>query len=121
MNRKTYIIIIVTILFFAFAGILCYNMSVAQNKEITPEEAEKLCFAVMGEKDESTGFPFSFGVTETTQKDGKEYYVIRATWFVNNSHMSYIGDFFVSLDGKEIYSGYVHEDEYIMTEKIWSK
>ncbi len=119
--KKRYIIIIVTILFFAFAGILCYNMSVAQNKEITADEAEKLCFAVMGEKDEKTGFPFSFGVTGTIEKEGKEYYIIRATWLVNNSHMSYIGDFFVSSDGKEMYSGYVQEDEYIMTEKIWSK
>ncbi len=41
------------------------------NGKITPEEAEKLCYTVMCEKEEDTGFPFSFGVTGTYEKDGE--------------------------------------------------
>ncbi|MBE7040126.1 MAG: hypothetical protein E7398_05310 [Ruminococcaceae bacterium] len=90
------------------------------NQKITAKEAEKLCYTVMGKQDETTGFPFSFGVTNIIEKDGKEYYTIRASWLVNNSHMSYIGDFFVSVDGQEIYTGIVQDDEYTIDELIWS-
>jgi len=88
---------------------------------ITPEEAENLCYAALGEKDEKTGFIFSFGTAGAVEKDGKQYYVIRASWLVNNSHMSYIGDFFVSVDGKEIYSGFARPGEYTIDNLIWSK
>lgn len=88
---------------------------------ITKTEAEEICYSVMGKKDADTGFAFSFGVSGAVEKDKKQYYVIRATWLVNNSHMSYIGDFFVSADGKELYNGFVKPGEYIMTDKIWSK
>lgn len=118
--KKTYIII-ATILLLAISSILYHSLLVQQNKKITPRDAEKLCYAVLGEKDAETGFQFSFGVTETIKKEEKEYYVIRASWLVNNSHMSYIGDFFVSVDGKEIYTGFVRPDEYKMEKLIWSK
>ncbi len=121
MNKKIYIITIAAILIIAISGILHYCLFVNQNEEITPEVAEQLCYSVLGEKDEKTGFPFSFGVTETIEKGGKEYYVIRATWLVNNSHMSYIGNFFVAVDGKEIYDGFVQADEYTMENLIWRK
>lgn len=88
---------------------------------ITPEEAEKLCQSVLGEKDEETGFTFSFGTSGAVEANGKQYYVIRASWLVNNSHMSYIGDFYVSADGKEIYSGTTFQGEYIMENIIWSE
>ncbi len=90
-------------------------------KGITAKEAEELCYAVMGEKDEETGFLFSFGTSGAVERDGKQYYVVRASWLVNNSHMSYIGDFFVSADGKEIYSGTAlpETDEYTMDTKIF--
>lgn len=88
---------------------------------ITAKDAEKLCYDVMGERDEKTGFPFSFGTTGAVEKCGKQYYTIRASWLVNNSHMSYIGDFFVSADGDEIYTGEVRPGEYTMTSVIWSK
>lgn len=117
MNKKIYIIIIAVILLFVTGIILFFN----HNKTITPEDAEKLCYFVLGEKDEETGFPFSFGYTQTIEKDGKKYYVIRASWLVNNSHLSYIGDFFVSEDGKEIYNGIFRSDECIMENIIWSK
>ncbi|MBE7036984.1 MAG: hypothetical protein E7403_06800 [Ruminococcaceae bacterium] len=90
-----------------------------QKNGITAQEAEQLCFKVLGEKDADTGFPFSFGVSGAVKKDGKLYYVIRASWLVNNSHMSYIGDFFASADGKELYNGLVQSGEYEMLDKIW--
>lgn len=121
MNKKVYIITLVTVLFLAFGGVLLHSISTPQSNKITPEEAENLCYSVMGEKDEETGFLFSFSVTGTYEKDGKQYYVIRASWLVNNSHLSYIGDFFVSDDGKEIYNGFAQPDEYIMEDLIWSE
>ena len=90
-------------------------------KGITSHEAEELCYSIMGKQDEETGFLFSFGTAAAVEKDGKQYYVIRASWLVNNSHMSYIGDFFVSSDGKEVYSGVALPDEYTMGNLIWSK
>lgn len=126
-------LIIVLVLFFAFAFIRSstsiyenikrgnYEEITFENQSITVEEAEKLCYTVMGEQDETTGFPFSFGVTKTVEQEGKEYYAIRASWLVNNSHMSYIGDFFVSVDGKEIYTGFVQDGKYTFGDLIWSK
>lgn len=95
------------------------EISVNSVKGITQQEAEKICYSVFGEKDEETGFIFSFGTSGAVKRDGNQYYVIRASWLVNNSHLSYIGDFFVSADGKEIYSGTVLEGEYIMEDLIW--
>ena len=119
MNKKLYFTIFAVILFFAVGSILCHYLFTHKSLQITPEDAEKLCYSVLGEKDEETGVPFSFGVTQTINKDGKEYYVIRASWLVNNSHMSYIGDFFVSVDGKEIYSGFSGPDNYTIENLIW--
>ncbi len=88
---------------------------------ITASEAEALCYSILGEKDKETGFIFSFGTTSAVEKDKKQYYVVRASWLVNNSHMSYIGDFFVSADGKEVYNGVALQDEYQMEDRIWSE
>lgn len=121
MNKKVFIIIFTAVLFFVIVGILFNTVFIPQNKTITAEEAEKLCYSVLGDKDEETGFTFSFGVTGTCEKEEKQYYVIRASWLVNNSHMSYIGDFFVSFDGKEIYNGYAKSGEYEISDIIWSK
>ncbi len=90
-------------------------------KGITQKEAEELCYYVMGKKDEDTGFLFSFGTAGAVEKDKKQYYVIRASWLVDNNHLSYIGDFFVSADGTEIYNGTVFANEYVISDKIWSK
>ncbi len=95
------------------------EISVDSVKGITQQEAEKLCLSVLGEKDEETGFKFSFGTSGAVETEGKQYYVIRASWLVNNSHLSYIGDFFVSADGKEIYDGTALSGEYIMENAIW--
>ena len=121
MDKKVYIIVFITILILVVGGLLLLPLLVPQNHTITSEEAEKLCYSVLGERDEETGFPFSFGNAGTYEKDGKQYHVIRASWLVNNSHMSYIGDFFVSFDGKEIYNGFAQPDAYIMEDLIWSE
>ncbi len=121
MNKKVYIIIFVAISFLVAGGILFHTIFAPQSYKITPEDAEKLCYSVLGDKDEETGFPFSFGFTGTFENDGKQYYTIRVSWLVNNSHLSYIGDFFVSVDGKEIYNGFVGPDECKMENLIWSK
>lgn len=97
------------------------EISVDDVKGITQEEAVKLCYAVLGEKDADTGFQFSFGISGAVEKDKKQYYVIRASWLVNNSHLSYIGDFFVSADGKELYNGLALNGEYKMSNLVWSK
>ena len=94
-------------------------ISVDDVKGITGQEAEELCYYVMGEKDEDTGFAFSFGTSGAVQKGEKQYYVIRASWLVDNNHLSYIGNFFVSADGKEIYDGVVSGEEYEMMDLIW--
>lgn len=141
MNKKTFCIITALVLFFAISGIIYYNtfiyksnvtvqedtdgviveISVDAVKGITGRDAEELCYRVMGEKDKETGFIFSFGTSGAIQKGKKQYYTVRASWLVNNSHMSYIGDFFVSSDGKEIYSGTALQGEYEMVNKIWSE
>ena len=129
--KKILIVVFVLLVTFAFIRIATSTYEnirrendaqiAIESEKITAEEAEKLCYVVMGEKDETTGFPFSFGVTEVVEHDEKKYYAIRASWLVNNSHMSYIGDFFVSVDGKEIYKGLVQGKEYIFEDLIWGK
>lgn len=97
------------------------EISVDSVKGITQQEAEELCYFILGDKDDATGFTFSFGVLGAVKTNKKQYYVIRASWLVNNSHLSYIGDFFVSADGKEVYSGTALEGEYIMESIIWKE
>ena len=97
------------------------EISVDSVEGITQQEAERLCHSVFGEKDKETGFLFSFGTSGAVETKGKQYYVIRVSWLVNNSHLSYIGDFFVSADGKEIYDGTALSGEYTMGKLIWSK
>ena len=121
MKKRGYIISIAGILLLAVCIVLCYNFMAGRDREITPEEAEALCYLVMGKKDESTGFTFSFGATGTFEAGGEKYYAVRASWLVNNSHMSYIGDFFVRADGREMYDGFVSGNEYTFGKLIWSE
>lgn len=88
-------------------------------KGITKQEAEKLCQMVLGEKDEETGFVFSFGTSGAVKTKGEQYYCVRVSWLVDGSHLSYLGDFFVSADGKEIYNGTALAGEYVMEDVIW--
>lgn len=95
---------------------------VEQNEEyITEQEAEKLCGEVMGEVAEETGFPVSYRCRGAVSVSGKFYYVMHISWLVDNSHWSYIGNCFVSCDGREIYDGIVSEKEYKIIKLLWSR
>lgn len=69
---------------------------------ITQEEALALAEAHFGEKDEATGNTFSVGFENMVTLDGVEYYNFRVSWLVNGDHMSYLTNYLVSLDGKEM-------------------
>lgn len=97
------------------------EISIEDVRGISRTEAEEMCYKVFGKKDKDTGFLFSFSTTSAVKTNNKQYYVIRASWLVDNNHLSYIGDFFVSSDGKEIYDGIASSDEYTMVNLIWSK
>ena len=97
------------------------EIPVGSVKGITPEQAEELCYSVMGEKDEETGNTYSFGISGAVEWKGKQYYIIRASWLVNNDHLSYIGDFFVSAGGDEIYDGIALPGDYEIGDLILSK
>ena len=140
---KKIICIVAVLLIISAVGIAYYNNFINENnteenqinetslviteiplesiKGISGEEAVNLCFSALGKKDEKTGFPFSFGVSGAVERGRKQYYVIRGSWLVNNSHLSYIGDFFVSADGTVIYSGTALQGEYTMEKIIWEK
>lgn len=88
---------------------------------LTAQEAEKLCGEVMGEVAEETGFPISYRCQGEVSANDKFYYVMHISWLVDNSHWSYIGNCFVSSDGREIYDGIASEKEYKIAKLLWSK
>ncbi len=88
---------------------------------LTAEAAEMLCGEVLGKHASETGFPISYKCIGGASYNGKLYYVMHISWFVNNQHWSYIGNAFVSSDGAEIYDGIVSEEEYEITGLRWKK
>ena len=86
---------------------------------ITKDEAQELCAEVLGEYDPDTGFLMSYRCGEVISAGGKIYYVVYMSWLVDNSHLSRIGECFVSVDGKEIYNGSAFDGDYEITERIW--
>ena len=97
--------------------------SIAKEKEdgITKEEAESLCRERLGDKAEENGFPISYRCIGAVSANEKLYYAMHITWLVDNNHWSYIGNCYVSSDGKEIYDGIVSPARYEITELRWSK
>lgn len=95
--------------------------SIAKEEGITKEEAEQLCQEVLGDKDEENSFPISYRCIGAVSANNKLYYVMHIAWLVDNNHWSYIGNCYVSSDGKEIYDGIVSPAKYEMTELKWSK
>lgn len=77
---------------------------------ITQEEALALVEDHFGEKDEATGNTFSIGFEDMVTLDGVEYYNFRVSWLVNGDHMSYLTNYLVSLDGKEM-KGYLPQEQ----------
>lgn len=86
---------------------------------ITSMEAEQLCQEILGDSAEENGFPISYRCISAVSVNDKLYYVMHISWLVNNSHWSYIGNCFISYDGKEIYDGLFLQEEYSMTELRW--
>ena len=74
MNKRILYIFLAVVLILSLGSVLYHSFlanAPKENARITQEDAEKLCASVLGEKDEETGFPFSFGVAGTIQKDKK--------------------------------------------------
>ena len=69
---------------------------------IIQEEALALVEDHFGEKDEATGNTFSIGFEDMVTLGGVEYYNFWVSWLVNGDHMSYLTNYLVSLDGKEM-------------------
>lgn len=73
------------------------------DKNITQEEAEKILEKKYGTVDTETGNTMSYAyITKIKDKEGKEYYAFRESWLVDNNHLSFLQNIFVSLDGKKI-------------------
>ena len=146
MNKKiflTFVILVVIITSCIFIIRFSYNQEIKEDENIkdseiieqtdfvqipidsvsgiTTKRAEELCYNVLGKKDEKTGNLFSYGVSDAVKKGNREYYIVRVSWLVNNDHMSYIGDFFVSSDGSKIYNGFAKPGEYEMGDIVWSE
>ncbi len=92
-----------------------------QENGIMKQEAESLCREILGDKAEENGFPISYRCISAVSANNKLYYVMHITWLVDNNHWSYIGNCFVSSDGREIYDGIVSPSKYKMTELRWKQ
>jgi len=88
---------------------------------ISQEEATALCYEIRGSLDSVTGFPIAHGITGAVEKNGIQYYVLRSQWFVDNDHWSYIGNSFVTSDGKKLYDGIALGGEYEILNLLWSE
>ena len=100
---------------------ISYVESEAKENGITMKEAEELCHEVLGDIAYETGFPITYKCINAVAAKGKLYYVMNISWFVNETHWSYIGNCFVSSDGDEIYDGIANSDGYEMTQLRWKK
>lgn len=79
--------------------------------KITTVQAEKLLLKYYGIKDKKTGNTYSYAYLKTVAIDGKKYYAYSVNWLVDGDHYSFVGNIFVSLDGKAIYTGKVGMDD----------
>ena len=100
---------------------ISYVESEAKENGITVKEAEELCVEVLGDMAPETGFPIFYKCISAVSAKGKLYYVMNISWFVNETHLSYIGNCFVSSDGTEIYDGIANSDGYEMTQLRWRR
>lgn len=73
------------------------------NGEITQEEAVKIAENEYGTSDIETGNTMRYVyITTVKDKNGNKYYAFRESWLVDNDHLSFLQNVFVSLDGKTI-------------------
>lgn len=89
------------------------------SQTISKDAAEKIAEAKYGTKDEMTGNTISYGYVATVQdKNGNKYYAFRESWLVDNNHMSFLQNVFVSIDGQKIKttsSTEVYTDNQVVT------
>ena len=88
---------------------------------LTEEDAELLCVDLFGDFDETMGFPIAYGTFGAVAANDTYYYVINMQWLVDNSHWSYIGTRYVSIDGQEIYDGVALQNEHEIGRLVWEK
>ncbi|MCI8507138.1 MAG: hypothetical protein HFJ06_01050 [Lachnospiraceae bacterium] len=89
--------------------------------DMTSEEAEKLLFQTLGEKDEETDNTYSFGYVDTFTIEGTGYHMFVWSWLVDD-HSSRLADLFVAVDGSAIYEGlYNGETAEVFKEKNYLK
>ena len=86
-------------------------------KALTEDEITAVLYEKFGTEDPETGFTFSFSIVGEVMIDEKPYYHGRWSWLVtdekgNPSHLSLLSEFFISQDGKEMYTGtYDYQEE----------
>ena len=66
---------------------------------LTEEEALAKVQEHFGERDEATGNTFSIAFENMVNVDGADCYSFRVSWLVDGSHLSYLTNYIVSLDG----------------------
>lgn len=85
-----------------------YEISSTGDYTITPIEAELLLVKKLGTIDETTGNQLSYGYEDTITIDDVEYHNFRLSWLIldesGTSHVSYLGQLLVTVDGSKIFS-----------------
>ena len=76
---------------------------------LTEDEAIALLYEKLGKEDPETGFAFSFAIINKLTIEDIPYYYGRWSWVVSDdsgpSHLCSLSEFFITLDGKELYTG----------------
>ncbi len=88
---------------------------------ITADEAIALCESVIGTVDEISGFEIGYSVVGAGEYEGEQYYIINVTWFVENHHWSYVGNWAVSADGDKIYDADYRDENCCLHDVHWEK
>lgn len=94
------------------------NKNIIKEKTITKEEALTIIENKYGIKDEMTGNTMSYSyITIVKDKDSNSYYAFRESWLVDNSHLSFLQNIFVSYNGKSIHTSSA-PDSYTKNEVV---
>lgn len=74
-------------------------------QDITVEQAQTMIEEMFGTHDETTGNSMTY-VYITTIKDsnGKQYYYFRESWVIDDNHLSFLQNVFVSIDATLVYT-----------------
>lgn len=81
------------------------NQNPTTEGAISKEEAQILAENVWGIKSKATGYKISYSyIAWIRDEEGREYYLFNVKWFAD-SHWSWIGTLFISVDGTEYKQG----------------